>query len=213
MKKWAIPLAATAIAIVAVAGVAFALTDSSDTGNDGSRVSRDADHRDDSGEDSGAADCSSPPCDDFGDGGGLAICIEGAVDCDDTVEEPPDHVCIQIYPTPPECADPDEPVSSEPPIVDDPPSNSCNSSSSAADCEGAAVALASKDLSQRLGNPGAISVESVEFVEWPNACLGVEKAGVACAEVITPGFRILLVVNGATYEYHTGAGSRAVLVE
>lgn len=135
MKKWAIPLAAAAIAIVAVAGFAFALTDSGDDGDDGSRVSRDAARRADSGEDSGAADCANPPCDDVGD---LAICIEGSVDCDDTVEEPADDVCIQIFPTPPECADPDESVGSEPPIVNDPPPDSCNLGASAADCENAA---------------------------------------------------------------------------
>ena len=104
-------------------------------GDDGSRVSRDAARRADSGEDSGAADCANPPCDDVGD---LAICIEGSVDCDDTVEEPADDVCIQIFPTPPECADPDESVGSEPPIVNDPPPDSCNLGASAADCENAA---------------------------------------------------------------------------
>ena len=56
-------------------------------------------------------------------------------------------------------------------------------------------------------------MKSVEFVEWPDACLGIAQRDVACAEVITPGYRIILEANGATYEYHTDGGSRAVLVE
>lgn len=196
MKKWAIPIAAAAIAIVAVAGGTFALTDS---GDDESRISRDAGDRGESGGD--------------GTGGDVAgICLEGAIDCDDTIENP-GEVCIQIFPTPPECADPDVPVSNEPPIVDDPPANSCNFGAIAADCEEAAVALATEGLARRLGSGDGISLQSMEFVEWPDACLGVSNADIACAEVITPGYRIVFEAIGETYEYHTVAGSRAVLVE
>jgi hypothetical protein len=207
MKKWAIPLAAAGVlAVVAIAGAAFALND---TGDDdaGAGVSRDVDERGESGGD--------------GSGGDVAgICLEGAIDCDDTIDTPanPD-VCIQIFPTPPECANPDEPVSNEPPIIDDPAPNHCvvagNGSADwySAECEKAAVALAIEDLSLRLGSPQAITVQSVEFVQWPDSCLGISKTDIACAEVITPGFKVVLAVGGQTFAYHTDTGTRAELAE
>ena len=60
-----------------------------------------------------------------------------------------------------------------------------------------------------------ITIISAERVEWPNACLGVEPAGQMCAEVITPGYRILLHVgaDAGWVEYHTDEfGVNLVLV-
>ena len=206
MKKWAIPLAAAGlIAVVVVAGAAFALTDSGD--DSAPPASEDAD-----GGESG--------------GGGTqadvaGICLEGAIDCDDTIDTPLDpDVCIDIYPPPPECVDPEKPVSNEPgapPIgdpgtpADAPPIDACTMEYPN---ECAATAAAKADLASRLGVPeDAINVKGVEFVEWPDSCLGVSQPDMVCAEVITPGYRIILEANGQTYEYHTDGGSRAVLVE
>ena len=36
------------------------------------------------------------------------------------------------------------------------------------------------------------SVDVAEAVAWPDACLGVAQPGVACAAVLTPGFRVVL---------------------
>jgi hypothetical protein len=56
------------------------------------------------------------------------------------------------------------------------------------------------DLAARLEIiTGSIAVVSVERVDWPDACLGVSQPGVACAEVITAGFRITLETNGQKY--------------
>lgn len=67
-------------------------------------------------------------------------------------------------------------------------------------------------LSSALGiPPDQIGVTSTEAVDWPDACLGVTQTGVMCAQVITPGFRIVLAVNGRPYEYHTDADGRAVV--
>jgi hypothetical protein len=194
MKKWAIATAAAVIALGAVAGIAFALS-----GGEDEPVVRDTG---DSSEVDGG-----------GDGGGAAgICLEGATDCIDTIDNPPD-ACIQIFPTPPECADPDSPVTNEPPAADaPPPPNSCTFESNP-DCEKVAVELATEDLAGRLGSADGIVVISVEFVQWPDACLGISNPDVACAEIITPGYRIALGANGQTYEYHTDTGSRAALVE
>jgi hypothetical protein len=206
MKKWAIPLAAAAvIAVVAITGAAFALNDSGDDAGPG--ASRDADDRGESGGD--------------GTGGDVAgICLAGAIDCDDTIDNPrvDPGVCIQIYPTPPECVDPDTPVSDEPPPIDKPNEPAAPDPSSACtmeypnECTATAAAVA--DLAARLDlKEDAITVKSAERVDWPDACLGISQPDVACAEVITPGYRISLEANGGTSEYHTDGGSRAVLVE
>jgi len=205
MKKWAIPLAAAAvIAVVAIAGAAFALNDSGDKSGPG--VSRDADDRGESGGDGTGSDVA-------------GICLEGAIDCDDTIDTPADlGVCIQIFPTPRECVDPDTPVSDEPPPIDKPnepappdPSSACTMEYPN-ECTATAAAVA--DLAARLNvTEDAIAVASAERVDWPDACLGISQPDVACAEVITPGYRIILEANGGTYEYHTDGASRAVLVE
>lgn len=217
MKKWAFAITVAFFATVVVAAGAVALTDD-DGGGDGGRVARDADDRGESGGDGSTADCATPPCEDDG-GDATGICLEGAVDCSDTIEKPVGgDVCIQIYPPPPGCADPDAPVSDEPPPSNEPgepggsePPLACTMESPN---ECMATRLAIADLAVRLDvSEDLITVVSVEFVEWPDSCLGVSKRDVACAEVITPGYRILLEANGQTYEYHTDGGSRAVLVE
>ncbi|MHB0875516.1 MAG: hypothetical protein ACYC5O_05665 [Anaerolineae bacterium] len=77
----------------------------------------------------------------------------------------------------------------------------------------AAVAMARQDLRQRLGleNDGSIVVASVAAEDWPDASLGCPDPEMMYAQVITPGYRIVLTVAGTDYEYHTDAGKRAVL--
>jgi len=66
------------------------------------------------------------------------------------------------------------------------------------------VALARLHLAQRLGvSIDAISTALVESVTWPDACLAIRVKGSFCAQVPTPGYRILLQSQGTTYEYHT----------
>jgi hypothetical protein len=41
---------------------------------------------------------------------------------------------------------------------------------------------------QQLGvDADAVTVAAVEAVDWPDACLGVSRPDVMCAQVITPG--------------------------
>ena len=61
---------------------------------------------------------------------------------------------------------------------------------------------------QALVNQLGVSVDNVQIVssekvEWPDACLGVPSDGEACAQVVTPGFRIDVQVNGQQYEVRT----------
>ncbi len=72
-----------------------------------------------------------------------------------------------------------------------------------------AVDAAVKALAVQLAvDASTIQVASVEAVDWPDGCLGAGSPAEACTQVITPGYRILLVANGASYEVHTDlAGS------
>jgi hypothetical protein len=67
-----------------------------------------------------------------------------------------------------------------------------------------AVQEAQNFLSESLGvDVTQVQVVKVEDMEWPDACLGLPSGDEACAQVITPGFRITLEVNGQTYILHT----------
>jgi hypothetical protein len=71
--------------------------------------------------------------------------------------------------------------------------------------------LALADLAAKLSvAPEAITVKSVEPIEWPDASLGCPQPGMMYAQVITPGYRIVLEVDGKSYEYHTGRGGGIV---
>jgi hypothetical protein len=45
-----------------------------------------------------------------------------------------------------------------------------------------------------------LQVISYERVDWPDGCLGVVKPGIMCNQMITPGYRILLMVGGSDIE-------------
>lgn len=68
---------------------------------------------------------------------------------------------------------------------------------------------AAQDLAQRLG----VDVSEVELVEavsteWRDSSLGCPKRGMMYAQVITPGYQLVLGVAGKAYFYHTsGTGS------
>jgi len=73
--------------------------------------------------------------------------------------------------------------------------------------EAAEVTLVKRDLAQRLNvTVDEIRVVSVKAVDWPDASLGCPKPGMLYADVITPGFEIILEANGQEYAYHTGGG-------
>jgi hypothetical protein len=59
-----------------------------------------------------------------------------------------------------------------------------------------------------------ITIIDIQSQEWPDACLGLAQAGQICAQMITPGYLVILEVNGDQYEYRTDqAGSLVVLAE
>jgi hypothetical protein len=181
-----------------------------------------------------------PSFDDPGTGGTAAgICVEGTVDCVDTptgtdgnAADCPDGAtpCNDVGGD----IDPNKPVSSDPSAPGDvaPDSGSGAGSGSTGStggiepaqppCEGTdsdecakrATELALADLSARLGvEPEAITFVDNEFTQWPDSCLGAASPGEACAQVITPGFVVILVHDNLEYEYHTDTGTRVVLTE
>jgi len=56
-----------------------------------------------------------------------------------------------------------------------------------------------------LGRSSAESVQvvSVEAVDWSDSSLGCPKTGMMYAQVITPGYKIVLESGGRTYNFHT----------
>jgi len=119
------------------------------------------------------------------------ICAEGATDCDETQDgdEEPDPDDGTLAPTGATCTD-------------------------AASCQERATEIARRDLASALGvEIDAVVVVSTEAMDWPDACLGAAEPGTVCAQVITPGFKIVLENGGSEYEYHTDMGTRAVLLE
>jgi hypothetical protein len=67
-----------------------------------------------------------------------------------------------------------------------------------------AVDMAKKDLSERVNIPiGDIKLVKEEAVDWPDTSLGYAEKGMMYAQVITPGFRIILKAQDKLYEYHS----------
>lgn len=63
---------------------------------------------------------------------------------------------------------------------------------------------AREDLAARLDTSvDDIEVLSVTEMEFPDSCLGLGQAGEVCAEVITPGFEVVLKVGSTEFTYRT----------
>lgn len=77
-----------------------------------------------------------------------------------------------------------------------------------------ALAAAIADLSARTGLPAEdIRLVSMEAMEWSDASLGCPQEGFMYAQVITPGFLIILEAEGQQYEYHTDQAENVMLCE
>lgn len=60
----------------------------------------------------------------------------------------------------------------------------------------------------------SIRLVSKDAVDWPDGCLGIQTPGMGCITVITPGYRIVLDVNGTNYEVRTDlTGSHIALAK
>ncbi len=74
------------------------------------------------------------------------------------------------------------------------------------------VQQARDDLAQRLGIDDAakIAVVAVEAVDWPDTSLGCPEPGMMYAQVITPGYKILLSHEEEIFVYHSNKENRVV---
>lgn len=71
--------------------------------------------------------------------------------------------------------------------------------------------IAISTLAENLGlTPDKIKLVSTEAVDWPDSCLGISMEGIACAEVITPGFRVTLEADGKHVEYRTNQDASVI---
>ncbi len=66
------------------------------------------------------------------------------------------------------------------------------------------VDMAIQNLSERLKIPASdIQLVSEDAVDWPDTSLGFPEKGMMYAQVITPGFKIILKAGNKLYEYHS----------
>lgn len=74
-----------------------------------------------------------------------------------------------------------------------------------------ALQSARQQLAQELNvDDAAITVVDEEAVEWPDACLGAPAVDEMCGQVVTPGYRLTLAVDGTEFVYHTNADGSTV---
>ena len=74
------------------------------------------------------------------------------------------------------------------------------------------IELAKADLAKRAGvSTEKIRVVKVEAVEWRDSSLGCPQPGMMYAQVITPGYRVVLSDGQSEYEYHTDRSRSVVL--
>ncbi len=74
------------------------------------------------------------------------------------------------------------------------------------------VMAAVRALADRLGIPAAqIAVAAWEAVDWPDASLGCPEPGMAYAQVITPGYQIMLEARGEIHQVHTDRSGQRVV--
>lgn len=74
------------------------------------------------------------------------------------------------------------------------------------------VAAVRADAARRSGqDPARVRLARVEAVEWPDTSLGCPEAGKFYAQVITPGYKIVVRAGETDYEYHTDRAGNFVL--
>ena len=74
------------------------------------------------------------------------------------------------------------------------------------------AALAAAALQLQLPSAN-LSVDQLEPRQWPDASLGCPRQGVLYAQVLTPGFLIVVSGGGKSLEYHSDNRGRVVLCQ
>jgi len=93
-----------------------------------------------------------------------------------------------------------------------PASNVTSSPTTSSEARDRAFRAAATQLSKDVNAPrDSIAGVSQDEMTWRDSCLGCARTGESCAQVLTPGYRVVLRVSDATYEYHTDLGGKARL--
>ena len=78
----------------------------------------------------------------------------------------------------------------------------------------AALAAAIADLAKQTSLPAdQITLVSIEATDWSDTSLGCPQEGMMYAQVITPGYLIVLAAQDQQYEYHTDQAANVVLCQ
>jgi hypothetical protein len=64
------------------------------------------------------------------------------------------------------------------------------------------------EVLQMVSRVEGVPVENIQLVtfearEWPDGCLGLPEPEEMCIQVITPGYVVILEINGDQFEYRT----------
>lgn len=57
-----------------------------------------------------------------------------------------------------------------------------------------------------------VEIINIEEKQWPDACLGVTQPETVCAQVITPGYLVKVLVVSQIYEVHTNQSLEQIVV-
>jgi hypothetical protein len=70
------------------------------------------------------------------------------------------------------------------------------------------------DAAERVGvEADNVSIETSEAVDWPDASLGCPGPQMGYAQVITPGFLVVVDVGGNRLHYHTDSVGRFIVCD
>lgn len=76
------------------------------------------------------------------------------------------------------------------------------------------IDIARTDLAQRLSVlESEITLVEATSVVWPDSSLGCPEKGMAYAQVLTPGYLILLEHEASRYEYHSSLSGPAAFCQ
>ena len=153
-----------------------------------------------------------------------AVCAEGFEDCIDTIVVNDGDGDDDASGLPPvfrddltqtcaigtaDCSDP--PLEAGDDVGPLPPVDGVLPEPDRTDDESLAIEAAFAALEAMDGPPSnEVEVSGVRATDWSDACLGVETPGIACAQVITPGFIVFLSGGGGDYEFHTDTNGNAI---
>jgi hypothetical protein len=77
-----------------------------------------------------------------------------------------------------------------------------------------AVMVVRENLAEKLGlSTASVTLVEIQGVEWPDSCLGIVQEEVMCAQVITPGFRVVMEAEGQMYTYRTNLDASLTIEE